>query len=230
MKSTMLITAALLTAGLFFQSCDNSSSSSVKTDRDTTMSKMDHTDNMDMTNMSNEMPKSMTTMMAGMSALNMTGDFDLDYANMMIPHHQSAVDMAQEYLPKAKDEKIKKMAQNIIDSQKKEIEELKTMIANYKPAKTKTNAVAGHAAGEHNELMETMNKMMDKMKGMKMSGDADKDFVLMMIPHHESAVTMAGDEISHGKNYELKKLSQKIIEDQNKELKDFNDWLANKKF
>jgi len=228
MKSTMLITAALFTAGLFFQSCDNSSSSSVKTDTDTTMSKMDHTDNMDMKNMSNEMPQSMTTMMAGMNAMKMTGDFDLDFANMMIPHHQSAIDMALEYLPKAKDDKIKTMAQNIIDAQKKEIEELKTMIANHKPAETKANAGAGHAAGEHNELMETMNKMMDKMKGMKMSGEADKDFVMMMIPHHESAVTMAGDEISHGKNYELKKLSQKIIADQNKEIKEFNDWLTGK--
>ena len=62
---------------------------------------------------------------------------------------------------------------------------------------------------------------------MKMSGDADKDFVMMMIPHHESAVTMAEDEISHGKEYELKKLAQKIIADQNKEIKEFKDWLTN---
>jgi len=228
MKSTILITAALFTAGLFLQSCDNNSSNSVKTESDTTMSKMDSMDNMDMKNMINEMPQSMTTMMASMSAIKMTGDFDLDFANMMIPHHQSAIDMAQEYLPKAKDDKIKTMAQNIIVAQKKEIEELKTMIANHKPADTKAHSGAGHAAGGHNELMETMNKMMDKMKGMKMSGDADKDFVMMMIPHHESAVKMAEDEISHGKKYDLKKLSQKIIADQNKEIKDFNDWLKSK--
>jgi uncharacterized protein (DUF305 family) len=228
MKSTILITVALFTAGLFFQSCDNSNSNSVKTDTDTTMSSMEHKDNMDMKNMSNEMPQSMTTMMASMNAMKMTGDFDLDFANMMIPHHQSAIDMAQEYVPKAKDDKIKTMAQNIIDAQKKEIEELKTMVANHKPSGAKAHSGAGHAAGEHNELMETMNKMMAKMKGMKMSGDADKDFVMMMIPHHESAVTMAEDEISHGKNYELKKLSQKIIADQNKEIKEFNDWLTSK--
>ena len=163
------------------------------------------------------------------SAMKMTGDFDLDFANMMIPHHQSAIDMAQAYLPKGKDDKIKTIAQNIIAAQKKEIEELKTMIANHKTAEGKAHSGAGHAAGEHNELMETMNKMMDKMKGMKMSGDADKDFVMMMIPHHESAVTMAEDEISHGKHYELKKMAQKIIADQNKEIKDFKDWLANQK-
>jgi len=224
----MLITAALFTAGLFLQSCGNNSSNSVKTDTDTTMSKMEGMDNMDMKNMNNGMMESMNNMMVSMNAMKMTGDFDLDFANMMIPHHQSAIDMAQAYLPKGKDDKIKTMAQNIIAAQKKEIEELKSMIANHKPADTKDNSDAGHAAGGHNELMETMNKMMDKMKGMKMSGDADKDFVVMMIPHHESAVTMAEDEISHGKHYELKKMAQKIIADQNKEIKEFNDWLKSK--
>jgi len=227
MKSTILITAALFTGGLFLQSCGNNSNS-VKTDTDTTMSNMEHKDNMEMKNMNNEMMEPMNGMMVSMNAMKMTGDFDLDFANMMIPHHQSAIDMAQAYLPKGKDDKIKTMAQNIIAAQKKEIEELKSMIANHKPADTKDHSGAGHAAGGHNELMETMNKMMDKMKGMKMSGDADKDFVMMMIPHHESAVTMAEDEISHGKNYELKKLAQKIIADQNKEIKEFKDWLKSK--
>lgn len=228
MKSTILITAAIVSAGLLLQSCDNSSSTTVKTETDTTMSNMDHSDNMDMKNMNHDMPQSMTTMMSSMSAMKMTGDFDLDYANMMIPHHQSAVDMAQEYLPKAKDEKIKTMAQNIIAAQQKEIGELKTMIANHKPSDAKAHSGEGHAAGEHNELMETMNKMIDEMKAMKMTGDADKDFVMMMIPHHQSAVDMAENEISHGKNYDLKKLSQKIVADQNSEIKEFQDWMKGK--
>ncbi len=228
MKSTILLTAAIVSAGLLLQSCDNSSSTTVKTETDTTMSNMDHAANMDMKSMNHDMPNSMTTMMSSMSAMKMTGDFDLDYANMMIPHPQSAVDMAQEYLPKAKDEKIKTMAQNIIAAQQKEIGELKTMIANHKPSDAKAHSGEGHAAGEHNELMETMTKMMDEMKAMKMTGDADKDFVMMMIPDHQSAVDMAENEISHGKNYDLKKLSQKIVADQNREIKEFQDWMKGK--
>ena len=50
----------------------------------------------------------------------------------------------------------------------------------------------------------------------------------MMIPHHQSAVDMAENEISHGKNYDLKKLSQKIVADQNNEIKEFQDWLKGK--
>jgi uncharacterized protein (DUF305 family) len=185
--------------------------------------------NHDMKGEMGEHNQMMTKMDADMKAVKMTGDFDVDFASMMIPHHQSAVDMSEMYLPKAKDEKIKAMAQNIITGQKKEIEELKTLIANHKPSVKKETADAGHGAGGHNELMDAMTKMMGTMKGMKMSGDADKDFVTMMIPHHQSAVDMAENQISHGKNVETKKFAQKVINDQTKEIKEFNDWLSSKK-
>jgi uncharacterized protein (DUF305 family) len=228
MKKNLLIVAAFALSVPFMQAC-NDSSTTTETTSDTAM-KMDEAG---MNNMngsgSEEQDQVMKKMMDDMSAMKMSGDFDLDFANMMIPHHQSAVDMAEMYLPKAKDEKIKTMAQNIINEQKKEIEELKILIANHKPAgKGDEHAGAGHAGGEHNELMETMNKMMDKMKGMKMTGDADKDFAMMMIPHHQSAVDMSENEISHGKHVEMKKFAQKMIDDQSKEIKEFEAFLSAK--
>ena len=154
----------------------------------------------------------------------MTGDFDLDFANMMMMHHQAAIDMSEMEIAKGSDGQVKTMAQNIITAQKAEIEQMQQLVKNYKMPEMKKES------GEmHNELGETMKAMMDKMMNMTMSGNTDKDFVMMMIPHHESAVTMAEDEISHGKKYELKKLAQKIIADQNKEIKEFKDWLANLK-
>lgn len=228
MKTANFISATLFTLCIFLQSCDNRSSSSVKTETDTTMSKMDHTDNMDMKNMTHKMPQSMTKMMDNMSGIKTTGDFDLDFANMMLPHHQSAVDMAQEYLPVAKDDKIKIIAQNIIAVQKKEIEEIKAIIATYKSTKSKNSSGAETTAGEHNKLMDAMNKMMDEMNQMTMSGNPDKDFLLMMVPHHQSAVTMSEDELSQGKNPELKKMAQKIINEQKKEIKEFNELLKDK--
>lgn len=59
-----------------------------------------------------------------------------------------------------------------------------------------------------------------------MTGNTHKDFVMMMIPHHESAVTMAEDELSYGKQPELKKMAQKMIADQSKEITEFKAWLA----
>ena len=224
MKNTILITAALFTAGLFFQSCSNNSSDSVKTDTDTTMSKMDNMNKMDMKNMNNEMMETMNGMMGKMDAMKMTGDFDLDFANMMIMHHQAAIDMSETALAKGNDAQVKTWAQNIITTQKAEIEQMEKLVKNYKMPEMKKEG-----AEMHNELGETMKKMMDKTKTMTMSDNTDKDFVMMMIPHHESAVTMAEDEISHGKQLEVKKIAQKMIADQTKEIKDFNAWLASKK-
>ena len=224
MKSTILITAALFTAGFFLQSCGNNTNDSVKTDTDTTMSKMNNMDSMSMKNMNNGMMESMNGMMASMNAMKMTGDFDLDFANMMIMHHQAAIDMSEIELTKGSDAQVKTWAQNIITAQKAEIGQMQALAKNIKVPEMKKES------GEmHNELGETMKMMMAKTRAMTMSGNTDKDFVMMMIPHHESAVTMAEDEISHGKHYELKKMAQKIIADQNKEIKDFNAWLASKK-
>lgn len=66
-----------------------------------------------------------------------------------------------------------------------------------------------------------MINMMDKMKGMQMTGNTDMDFVMMIIPHHESAIEMAKSELSHGKNKQLKQMAQKGITDQTKEINDF---------
>ncbi len=51
-----------------------------------------------------------------------TGDADRDFARMMIPHHQGAIDMALVELRYGKDERLKRLAQEIIVSQQQEIE------------------------------------------------------------------------------------------------------------
>jgi uncharacterized protein (DUF305 family) len=66
--------------------------------------------------------------------------------------------------------------------------------------------------------------MMNKMKALKMTGDPDKDFVMMMIPHHEGAIAMAEAEMSHGDHLELKKMALKIITDQKKEIDELRAW------
>lgn len=223
MKKNILVITISAVSLVSFQAC-NDSGSSKKTTTDT----VTHNDAMTNTHKGDAMTE-YDQMMEEMNTMTMTGDFDLDFATMMIPHHQSAVEMAEMYLPNGKDEKIKSMAQNIITSQKKEMEDLRNMIANHKTSEKKdAHPDKRHGDGEHNELMEAMNTMMGRMKAIQKSGDADKDFARMMIPHHESAVMMAQSEISHGKHSELKNMARKIIEDQNAEIKEFQDWLAKK--
>ncbi len=184
--------------------------------------KNEKTTNMDA---SNKMMDAMNGMMSHMDTMKMTHDFDHDFASMMIDHHQGAIDMAQLELASGDDEKIKGIAQQIITSQKAEQEKLRTFLSGHKPGEHGEKHGVGHAEGEHNELMESMEMMMSKTKSMTMSGDPDKDFVMMMISHHEAAVKMAENEISHGHHVELKQMAQQMMSDQNAEIKEFQMWI-----
>jgi hypothetical protein len=62
-----------------------------------------------------------------------------------------------------------------------------------------------------------MTKMMNDMAA-KPTGDIDRDFVAMMIPHHQGAIDMAVIELRYGKSEQLKRIAQEIIVDQMQEI------------
>lgn len=64
-----------------------------------------------------------------------TGNADVDFARAMIPHHRGAIDMAKTELQYGKDPELRKLAQEVIDSQEKEVAFLKTWLE--KNGKTK---------------------------------------------------------------------------------------------
>jgi hypothetical protein len=62
-----------------------------------------------------------------------------------------------------------------------------------------------------------MNKMMADMT-IKPTGDVDRDFVAMMVPHHQGAVDMAKAELKYGHNEQLRRLAQEIVVTQQQEI------------
>ena len=170
------------------------------------------------TPMDNALMNSMATSNTAMSNNNTTGDFDLDFANNMAVHHQMAIDMSKVLVKKSNDATIKNMANGIMDVQATEINEMQFFIQNNKPAKN------SKSASELQNLTSEMKSMMDKMYAVPMTDNIDKDYVAMMIPHHESAVAMAKSQILFGKNEGLKALSKTIIKNQNIEIEAFKSW------
>ncbi len=76
-----------------------------------------------------EMMDSMAKMDKAMMTAPMTGDPDHDFAAMMIPHHQGAVDMAKVVLLHGKDPVLRRLAQEIIVTQQQEIEVMRLRLA-----------------------------------------------------------------------------------------------------
>jgi uncharacterized protein (DUF305 family) len=75
----------------------------------------------------------------------------------------------------------------------------------------------------------SMMKGMKEMQSMRTSGDVDRDFASMMRMHHQQAIDMAREELRNGKDAEMKAMAQKIVDDQSKEVKELDDWLAKRK-
>jgi uncharacterized protein (DUF305 family) len=69
-----------------------------------------------------ELIASMDKMHLAMGAIKRSGNSDVDFVRLMLPHHQAAIDMAKTQLLYGKDAQMRRLAQEIITEQQSEIE------------------------------------------------------------------------------------------------------------
>jgi hypothetical protein len=76
------------------------------------------------------------------------------------------------------------------------------------------------AANEQQFLVDNDLAMSNMTRQMLVTptGDVDRDFVAMMIPHHQAAVDLARAELKYGHNQELRRLAQNIVTQQQQEM------------
>ena len=68
------------------------------------------------------------------------------------------------------------------------------------------------------QMMQAMDRMDSGMMAAKPTGDPDRDFAAMMIPHHQGAIDMAKVELIYGRDPVLRRLAQGIIVEQQQEI------------
>lgn len=94
------------------------------------------------------------------------------------------------------------------------------------PAAVGRSEMRGNASNETSmKMSKSMDDMQKKMASMPMTGNPDRDFAMMMIPHHQGAIDMAQAEVDAGKDPAMIKVAKKIIAAQKKEIAQFEDWL-----
>ncbi|MER7416655.1 DUF305 domain-containing protein [Micromonospora peucetia] len=143
------------------------------------------------------------------------GDADAMFAQMMIPHHRQAVEMADLAATRAADPEVKRLAEEIKAAQAPEIATMSGWLAAWGRPVPSPGAEMPHM--DHG--MPGMMSDADMTKLAAASGrEFDRQFLTMMIAHHEGAVTMARDEIARGVNAEAKALAGQIVSSQQAEI------------
>ncbi|BDP44638.1 hypothetical protein DAETH_46070 (plasmid) [Deinococcus aetherius] len=138
--------------------------------------------------------------------------FDRAFLSMMVPHHQTAVDMARAVLPVGKDAAVKTWANAIIKDQTREISQMNTLLKTY----------GGSDQAMANMMKTSMSGMADMVKQAK---NPDVAFVQGMLPHHSSAIDMAQLALAKSSDARVLKLARGIVTAQAGEMYDFRLWL-----
>lgn len=163
--------------------------------------------------------------MQNLASDRMMGNLDKHFIEQMIPHHESAVEMAQMALEKSNHQEIKTLATNIINDQNKEIGDMTAWYKNWfgKDVSKESNGMMGggmmSGGGMHGD-------MQNETTSLENAPDFDKAFIEAMIPHHKSAIMMA-EMLKFGtERPEMQQLAKNIISSQSKEIKEMQVWYA----
>ncbi len=141
------------------------------------------------------------------------GETETMFATMMIPHHQQAIDMSELALTNSDNQDVRKLAQQIIDAQAHEIEQMQTWIDGHGHEVHGDHEMAGMASEEDMAKLATLE-----------SPEFDELFLNLMIVHHEGALEMVS-MLDGTDKAEAKELAQHIVEVQKAEIELMNQLL-----
>jgi uncharacterized protein (DUF305 family) len=144
-----------------------------------------------------------------------SAEYDQIFIDGMVPHHLAAVDMAKIAQQKAEHAEIKQMADDIVTSQSKEIEQLKVWRKVWYGSDVIPEGGAAHMGGMDTDL-----------KQLVAASPFDKAFIDAMLPHHQSAIEMATEAQTKAKRDEIKQLAKEIVAAQQREVDQMKTWRA----
>jgi uncharacterized protein (DUF305 family) len=142
---------------------------------------------------------------------------DRAFVAAMIPHHQSAVQMAKLAERRGKSAFVKQLADDIVRTQTEEIATMRAADQRLQRASVKKGSLG---------VPEHMMGMSGDVSMLETANPFDPAFLRMMIPHHQGAVVMAKAELKKGKDPALKRLAQNIITAQQREIRQMRQYLS----
>ncbi|WP_409484642.1 DUF305 domain-containing protein [Arsenicicoccus dermatophilus] len=148
---------------------------------------------------------------------------DTMFSQLMIAHHQGAVDMAALAATRAGSPEVKALAGRIATAQQPEIARMKGWLTSW--GESSENPHAGMQMPGMDMNGASQEQVMATLR--KLSGQAfDREFLTSMIAHHQGALVMAQDELRQGQDAGSRQLAQSILAGQQPEIDQMKRLLA----
>lgn len=168
----------------------------------------------------------------GESGASSAASLDQQYIDMMVPHHESAIAMAELATVRSQRAELQEYAAAIIAAQSIEIVQLRSWRKEWfgseeTPPMSAMPMLQGMSAGMpgHDMSGGTMDMEQD-IRDLEGASDFDRAFLEAMIAHHEMAVEASGIAVAGEVRAEIKALAEGVIEDQRAEIQQMEAWLA----
>ncbi|MFD6399379.1 DUF305 domain-containing protein [Nocardia sp. NPDC060249] len=140
-------------------------------------------------------------------------DADVSFLQMMYPHHAQAVEMAKMVPSHTQNQQLIALAAQVEKAQAPELQQITDLLAGFgKPA---PSASEGHGGHDMPGMM--TDAQMSSLQAAN-GADFDRQWLEMMIAHHEGAVEMAQTELNAGVNPQSRQLATAIVADQEAEI------------
>jgi uncharacterized protein (DUF305 family) len=145
------------------------------------------------------------------------GAADIRFVEMMVPHHQQALEMAVLAPARAASAKVKALADRIDAAQRAEISQLRSWLRQHIRDAVRNGHGQGSAAQPM--LMPGMATPRQLAELKKATGESfDRFFISLMIAHHQGALSMAQDELTRGTDVLIEEMAQEIVVTQTAEI------------
>ncbi len=152
---------------------------------------------------------------------------DVAFAQGMIPHHQQAIEMARLVPERAQSEAVRNLARQIEAAQGPEIETLTGWLRDWGMAPGgMDHGGMDHGRMDHGGMGGMMSDAEMKQLDQARGAEFDRQFLSLMIKHHEGAVAMAQTELGSGQFPAAKQLAKQIIDAQQAEIDTMRGLLA----
>ncbi|PTY35785.1 hypothetical protein BGP77_00175 [Saccharospirillum sp. MSK14-1] len=159
-------------------------------------------------------------LMSAVFDVELSGDADFDFSQLMVTHQSAGVQMAQRIADQTDDERLSRVAELIVEKHRDDIEAFNTWLGRYDEANPDADAT---------QIRETYQTVLDEFAEdrdeFQVGEDAEARFANAMIWHHELTVSLGQVMLNHSVDAQLRILAGDVVREANRDIAELRNWM-----